>query len=229
MLNINPSETIGNIDLQHPYFDKMLDFCQGLLCEMPFHNTVNSAIQALLSQGKFSSNEYILMFPQQAKDIPNSLVDYINYRTYQQAIRDDFQEKGVKAILKSLIMFQIKLQPNMSDNFKKILGNCITSQSPFQHSKRLHSLVSFLWYCAGDTATDYNYYSKRFLLSQIYLKVMFYAYSDTSEEFQDTEKYLIQEFDKIGKIEKLKAKLPNITKIEGNITSFIGKLRYKLT
>lgn len=219
--------TIGNIDPEHPYFHKMLDFCEALMNEMPFHNTLSATIQALLAQEILTDAEYVLIFPKAEKEIAGSVVDYLNHRTYQQVISDDFTAKGVKAILKSLIMYQINLHPNMGGNFKKLFGNALLSQSLTEHPKRLHSLINFLWCCAGDQATDYNYYSKRFLLSNIYIKTIFYACSDTSEHYQDTEQYLVKSFDNIGKIEKFKSKLPDISKIEENIISFLGSVRHR--
>ncbi|MFT6072298.1 MAG: ubiquinone biosynthesis protein COQ9 [Alphaproteobacteria bacterium] len=216
---------IGNIEHDHPYFIKLQLFFDALLDELPFHNHINAAIDVIINNHVITDNEYQIMFPDHIKDVANSLVDYLNLQTIEFFEKSDL--KGVKAILKSLIMFQIRLKPNMIDNFKKIINYNILKENPLHKAYRFYALIDTLWYLAGDQATDYNYYSKRFLLGNIYLETIVYAQSDSSDHYKDTEDFLIRSFDKIATIEKLKKKLPNLTHIEENITALIGKLRYK--
>ena len=216
---------LGNIDTDHPYYVKLAPFFDNFLGEMPFRNNINDAIHAVLNINIITDNEYTIMFPNGLSDITNSLIDYFNIQTISYMNTQDI--KGVKAILKSLIMFQIRLKPNMPDNFKKIFNFNLLKASPTKNLRRFYALIDTLWYCAGDTATDYNYYSKRFLLGNIYFETILYVCSDTSDDYRDTENYLIRSFDKIKLIEDLKTKLPNITTIQENIVSFLGKVRYR--
>jgi ubiquinone biosynthesis protein COQ9 len=167
------------------------------------------------------------MFPNGTADITDSLVDYLNAQTID--FFNNTHITGIKAILKTLIMFQIRIKPNMPDNFKKIFNISILKSLPIKNIQRFYALIDTLWYCAGDTATDYNYYTKRFLLGNIYLETCFYACSDTSDNFTNTEDYLIRSFDKIKIIEDIKNKIPDFSKFQENIVSWVGKIRYTLS
>jgi ubiquinone biosynthesis protein COQ9 len=218
-------KTLGNIDVNHPYYEKLFLFFDALLLEMPFCKHISEAIDSVLKNKIIQTDDYTIMFPKGITDIKDSLIDYFNVQTMNYMNAHDI--KGVKAILKSLIMFQIRLKPNMSDNFKKIITHNLFKGSPFKQSQQFYALIDTLWYCAGDTATDYNYYSKRLLLGNIYLETLLYACSDTSDDYRDTENYLVRSFDKIKTIEALKTKLPNFTTIQEKSISFLGKLRYR--
>jgi ubiquinone biosynthesis protein COQ9 len=50
--------------------------------------------------------------------------------------------------------------------------------------------VDAIWYAAGDTATDFNYYSKRGLLAGVYSATVMYWLDDKSEGYADTWKFL---------------------------------------
>ena len=50
--------------------------------------------------------------------------------------------------------------------------------------------VDAIWYAAGDTATDFNYYSKRGLLAGVYSATLLYWLEDKSEGFADTWRFL---------------------------------------
>lgn len=50
--------------------------------------------------------------------------------------------------------------------------------------------VDAIWYAAGDTATDFNYYTKRGLLAGVYSATVLYWLEDRSEGFANTWSFL---------------------------------------
>jgi ubiquinone biosynthesis protein COQ9 len=50
--------------------------------------------------------------------------------------------------------------------------------------------VDAIWYAAGDTATDFNYYTKRALLAGVYSATLLYWLEDRSEGSADTWSFL---------------------------------------
>jgi ubiquinone biosynthesis protein COQ9 len=50
--------------------------------------------------------------------------------------------------------------------------------------------VDAIWYAAGDTATDFNYYTKRGLLAGVYSATVLYWLEDRSEGLADTWTFL---------------------------------------
>ena len=72
-----------------------------------------------------------------------------------------------------------------------------------------------IWHYAGDTATDFNYYSKRGLLVSVYLSSILFYIADKSENAVDTDKFIEDSLENIIGIAKLKnfAKLPELSDI----------------
>ena len=56
--------------------------------------------------------------------------------------------------------------------------------------KCLYRTVDAMWYAAGDTSTDYNFYTKRALLAGVYSTTVLYWLNDNSEGFQDSWTFL---------------------------------------
>ena len=54
----------------------------------------------------------------------------------------------------------------------------------------LYNTVDAIWYAAGDTATDFNFYSKRALLAAVYGATLLYWLDDASPENADTDAFL---------------------------------------
>ncbi|KAJ1504753.1 Ubiquinone biosynthesis protein coq9, mitochondrial [Coelomomyces lativittatus] len=59
---------------------------------------------------------------------------------------------------------------------------------------QLQLLIDEIWYLAGDQSFDYNYYTKRALLTGIYTSSELYMTTDTSPDFQQTFEFMNARF-----------------------------------
>jgi ubiquinone biosynthesis protein COQ9 len=67
----------------------------------------------------------------------------------------------------------------------------------------LYRTVDAIWYAAGDTATDWNFYSKRALLAGVYSATLLYWLDDRSEGLQQSWAFLDRRMEDIARIPKL--------------------------
>lgn len=63
-----------------------------------------------------------------------------------------------------------------------------------------------IWVLAGDTSTDYNYYSKRGILSGVFSATLLSWLGDDSAGYTDTEIFLENRIENVMQFEKLKAR-----------------------
>ncbi|WP_428663309.1 COQ9 family protein [Reyranella sp.] len=73
--------------------------------------------------------------------------------------------------------------------------------------KLLYRTVDALWYAAGDTSTDFNFYTKRATLAGVYSATLFYWLNDRSEGSEATWGFLDRRIDNVMRFEKWKADL----------------------
>lgn len=66
--------------------------------------------------------------------------------------------------------------------------------------KCLYRTVDAMWYAAGDTSTDYNFYTKRLLLSGVYSSTLLFWLNDESEGSAETWAFLARRIDEVLKI-----------------------------
>jgi ubiquinone biosynthesis protein COQ9 len=82
-----------------------------------------------------------------------------------------------------------------------------------------------MWRLAGDTATDYNHYTKRALLCGIYTATLAVFVEDHSEDKAETRAFLDRRIENVMQFEKAKAQL--LGNREGfDVARFLGRLRY---
>ncbi len=83
-----------------------------------------------------------------------------------------------------------------------------------------------MWRAAGDTATDYNHYTKRTMLLGVYAATITVFLDDESDGYADTRAFLSRRIDNIMHIEKAKAGFIRRTQHRPSLSRFIGRLRY---
>ena len=86
--------------------------------------------------------------------------------------------------------------------------------------------ADLMWRLAGDTATDYNHYSKRLILSGVYTATLLAWLDDQSEGWADTAAFLDRRLAGVGRFEKWKAEWRGSELRRPSLARFLGRLRY---
>ena len=93
-------------------------------------------------------------------------------------------------------------------------------------ARTLWRTADTMWRAAGDTATDYNHYTKRALLGAVYSATLLFWLDDDSEGRVDTWAFLDRRIDGIMRFEKLKGQLLGGLALLPDPARFLGRLRY---
>lgn len=69
----------------------------------------------------------------------------------------------------------------------------------------LYNIASDMWYLAGDKSSDYNYYTKRIILSSILFKLYFKILTLNNYDEDKLDQDIKEEISKVGKFNKFKS------------------------
>lgn len=83
-----------------------------------------------------------------------------------------------------------------------------------------------MWRLAGDTASDFNHYTKRMTLSAVYGSLLAVFVNDDSEDFADSRAFLDRRIENVMQFEKVKAQAKARREHIPSLSRFIGRLRY---
>jgi len=73
-------------------------------------------------------------------------------------------------------------------------------------AKLAYRTVDSMWRAAGDTSTDFNFYTKRGILAGVYGSTAVRWFNDTSEDEKATDEFLAARIENVMQFEKFKAK-----------------------
>lgn len=86
--------------------------------------------------------------------------------------------------------------------------------------------ADLMWRLAGDSATDWNHYTKRAILAGIYTASLAVFIDDKSEGKTDTLAFLDRRIEGVMRFEKAKARLVTPREDRFSMARFLGRLRY---
>ena len=106
------------------------------------------------------------------------------------------------------ILFQINSKDK--ELVRRTLGVLARPQNFLLGIRTLYATVDYIWYIAGDRSTDFNYYTKRLILSKIYSSTIIYWLNDESKSIEKTEKFLLKQIKNTSIFPKIKKTLTAI-------------------
>ena len=107
----------------------------------------------------------------------------------------EMEKRGVEALKvreRVTAGIRIRLEQNAEhrEAIRRALAMLALPMNAAVAAKCLYRTVDAIWYAAGDTATDYNFYTKRGLLAGVYSATVLYWLNDSSEDFDGTWSFL---------------------------------------
>ena len=127
--------------------------------------------------------------------------------------------------IRTLLLFRLDAVAGMEEALRRALA---IQAMPHNLARTMrigwHS-ADLMWRLAGDTATDYNHYTKRALLTGIYTATLAVFLDDRSEDKAETRSFLDRRIENVMQFEKTKARL--LRNRNGfDVARFLGRLRY---
>jgi len=86
--------------------------------------------------------------------------------------------------------------------------------------------ADLMWRAAGDTATDFNHYTKRLTLGAVYGSTLVAWLDDQSEGIADTAAFLDRRLGDVMRFERWKKQWSGSDLTRPSVSRFLGRLRY---
>lgn len=96
-------------------------------------------------------------------------------------------------------------------------------------ARTLWRTADAMWRAAGDTATDFNHYSKRIILGGVYSASLLYWLDDDSDGHEATWAFIDRRIDGVMRFEKTKTQMKQAVAWLPDPARFLGRLRYPVT
>jgi ubiquinone biosynthesis protein COQ9 len=130
---------------------------------------------------------------------------------------DDWADRRMLAALEQMDLSALKVRERVAagvaarldalaphrEAVRRAIALKATPFGALRAARIVYRTVDAIWYAAGDTATDFNFYTKRSLLAAVYGPTVLYWLNDRSEGAADTHEFLRRRLAEIMKLPQL--------------------------
>ncbi len=132
----------------------------------------------------------------------------------------------IRERIRTLVQFRLDAVAHQKEALRRALAIMAMPQNVARALQLGWHSADVMWRLAGDTATDYNHYTKRLTLGSIYAATLAVYVDDTSPDHEQTRAFLDRRIEGIMKFEKAKARLLKPRDDQFSPARFLGRLRY---
>lgn len=216
---------------ENPYAETITAVLAAALPNVAFDGWSQKVLDEAIAAANIDENIAVLAFP----DGVGTLIGAFSAHGDSVMLENLPEAEGLK--IRERITEAVWTRLNVDEPYKeaarRAAGWLAVPGHQAQGGKLLFASANHMWRWAGDTATDYNYYSKRLILSGVIASTRLAWFDDKSDDHADTRAFLERRIDNVMQFEKVKAKARGWSeKLHGDKAPFEGlisglaKMRY---
>jgi len=195
-------------DPDSPLRDRLAD---AVTAEAVFDGWSRASLAAASSKLDLPAGEADRLFP----GGPVQALTYVSKRADRRTV-EDMEKEGVASLkirdrIKSAVRIRLERHAGEREAARRALALLALPLNAGLGLKLLYKTVDAMWYAAGDTSTDFNFYTKRATLAGVYSSTLLYWLNDRSEGSEATWAFLDRRIDDVMKIEDLKSRVRSWT------------------
>lgn len=164
--------------------------------------------------------------PSQAMDMIDAWITSVDIAMEEEWPAERLAELKIRERIRALVAFRLEAVEHIDEAVRRAMAVMAMPQNAPRSMRMGWRSADIMWRLAGDTATDYNHYTKRAILGGIYSATLAFFVNDDSEGREKTYEFLDRRIEGVMKFEKAKAQFLNKDLELPSLTRFLGRLRY---
>ena len=191
---------IDSIENKQKILSEFLKIC-------PFSGWNDFALKEAIIAAGIEVKFIKLIFKNGAADLADFFIKENDRQMIEQLTALNLDSMRVRDKIKSALQIRLSLFAPNKTAIKRLINFYSAPKNLRRAFKNIYKTADLIWYQIGDKSTDYNFYSKRIILSKIYISSLKFFLDDSSEDNQKTWLFLDKEIAKIMKFEVFKTKI----------------------
>ena len=183
---------------------------ENLINSAPFEGWNDKTLEKAAKEVTGDEKYAYIDFPEGISEAANYFIE-INDGEMEKALSSmSITQLRIRDRIKAIVMVRLLQYEKHKEAVRKLVAFYALPQNAGKALTNISNTVSKMWYAAGDTSSDFNYYTKRMLLAGVYTSTLLYWLSDESDNYKETEKFLARRIENVMSIQQLKKKAREI-------------------
>ena len=172
-------------------------------------------------------NEMRLAFPDGPLDLVDCFLSAGDRRMEAVLAQEDLAAMKIRQRITRAVRARLEADAPHREALRRALTLLALPTSGARGPRALYRTVDAIWRAAGDTSTDFNFYTKRATLAAVHSAVTLYWLADQSKDFADSWAFLDARIEDVMRFEKAKASLRGMAQKLPDPFALLGRLRYR--
>ena len=212
---------------QDPTLDEIrVGLAAGIAANAAFDGWGDSARDAAADAAGLDRDVAAVAFPGGAVDMIGEWFAHIDRAMDEALSPEKLATMKIRAKITALVEARLDAVASNREALRRALAILAMPQNLVHGAKLGWHAADLMWRAAGDTATDYNHYTKRTILAGVYAATITVFLDDESAGHAATSAFLGRRIEGIMRFEKTKAGFLARTEHMPSLSRFIGRLRY---
>jgi len=184
------------------------------------------ALDMAADQANVDRDIAAIAFPGGAVDMIDAWFAHIDATMTTRLPPETLDTMKVRQKITALVEARLTAAASQREALRRALAILAMPQNAVRGAKLAWRAADLMWRAAGDTATDYNHYTKRTILMAVYAATVTVFLNDESEDWAETRAFLARRIEGIMRFEKAKSGFVQRTTMRPSLSRFVGRLRY---
>jgi ubiquinone biosynthesis protein COQ9 len=167
-----------------------------------------------------------LAFPGGAAEMIDAWFDWVDKAMLEAFPPEKIAGMKIRDRVKNLLLFRLQTLAPWREALRRALATLALPRNAPKAAGLAWRSTDRIWRLAGDTAADFNHYSKRAILIGVYGSTTLVFLDDESEDLAATRAFLDRRIDEVMRFEKAKARWQGGASPHFSLSRFLGRLRY---
>jgi ubiquinone biosynthesis protein COQ9 len=180
---------------------------EAALPHVPFDGWTDATLRQAMAEAGLDPRLARRLFPRGVRDLVDFFVQDADRRMVEELARREFPAMKVRERIATGVRVRLEQAQRHREAVRRAAIFQASPLAGLDGARSLWRTADAIWRAAGDTATDYNWYTKRALLAGVYGSTLLYWLGDSSEGHAATWSFLDRRIADVMRIEKVKGRL----------------------
>ena len=191
-----------------------------------FDGWSDAAVHAAADEAGVDRDVAKLAFKDNAIDMIDAWIDSIDMELAHRLPAEKLAAMKIRDRITALLATRLDIMAPDRESLRRAMAIMAMPQNLVRSAKIGWRSADRMWRLAGDTASDFNHYTKRMTLSAVYASTLSVFVNDDSDNFADARAFLDRRIDNVMQFEKVKFQAKQRQEYVPSLSRFIGRLRY---
>lgn len=202
------------------------EILKALVAHVPFDGWSDAAVRHAAADLGVPPAFIRMAFPGGLSEMVDTHLSAIDEEMTKKLKARKLSKMKVRERIVTAVKTRLEIKGKHKEAARRTAGFLAMPQNAAVSAKCMWRAVDAMWRAAGDTSTDYNYYTKRMILAGVYSSTLLVWLNDKSKGHKETLAFLDRRIANVMEFEKAKGKWRELTKDLPNPAKILGRLRY---